>query len=308
MTVATTARTYAAGATPGWYAAVAKEVATKLGVEPTVGLSSEQAAQLLAEDGPNALPAETTVPGWWRFVRQFGSYMQIILLAAAVVSLAIKEWSTGVLLLAITGVNATVALRQEGKAESAMNALKAMVKASARVRRDGAEAEIPAEEVVIGDVVLLGAGDKVPADGRIVRRRPSSESIMPPSLKLITGLVGLYMAIVLDALIYFGKAHYGSAAVGSSIGLTAFALMLVVAAYESRSLTLSVLISETFDNARMNWIAVAEIALAVMVTQMDLFNRLLDTVPLKAGQFGLALASAVLLLALWELGKLNARR
>ena len=84
--------------------------------------------------------------------------------------------------------------------------------------------------------------------------------------------------------------------------------MLVVAAYESRSGTGSVLVSETFDNRSMNWTAVAEIALAVMVTQMDLFNRLLGTVPLKAGQFGLALAPGVLLLALWELGKLIARR
>ena len=94
--------------------------------------------------------------------------MQLILLAAAIVSLAIKEWSTGVLLLLITVLNAVVGLRQEGKAESAMNALKAMVKASARVRRDGTEAEIPAEEVVVGDVVLLAAGDDVPADGRII--------------------------------------------------------------------------------------------------------------------------------------------
>ena len=58
----------------------------------------------------------------------------------------------------------------------------------------------------------------------------------------------------------------------------------------------------------MNWTALAEIALAVIVTQMDLFNRLLGTVPLTAGQFGLALAAAVLLLALWEVGKLIARR
>ena len=65
-------------------------------------------------------------------------------------------------------LNAVVGLRQEGKAESAMNALKAMVKATARVRRDGAEAEIPAEEVVVGDVVLLAAGVEVPADGRII--------------------------------------------------------------------------------------------------------------------------------------------
>ena len=72
------------------------------------------------------------------------------------------------LLILITVLNAVVGLRQEGKAESAMNALKAMVKASARVRRDGSEAQIPAEEVVVGDVVLLAAGDDVPADGRII--------------------------------------------------------------------------------------------------------------------------------------------
>ena len=131
---------------------------------------------------------------------------------------------------------------------------------------------------------------------------------MTNSLMLTTGLVGLYMAIVLDALISFGKHHYGSTAIGSSIGLTAFALMLVIAAYESRSALLSTLASATFDNSSMNWTALAEIALAVMVTQMDVFNRLLGTVSLKAGQFGLALAAAVLLLALWEIGKLIARR
>jgi P-type Ca2+ transporter type 2C len=155
--------------------------------------------------------------------------------------------------------------------------------------------------------VALGLDQATPGLMRL-RPRPSSESIVTAGVKLTSGLVGLYMAICLDALIYFGKQHYGSAAIGSSIGLTAFALMLVVAAYESRSISLSTLASQTFDNARMNWIALAEIALAVMVTQMDLFNRLLDTTPLTAGQFGLALASAVLLVALWEAGKVIARR
>ena len=140
----------------------------RLGVDPSVGLSGQKAAELLESHGPNALPAEAAVPGWRRFLEQYRSYMQIILVAAAIVSLAIKEWSTGVLLILITVLNAVVGLRQEGKAQSAMNALKAMVKATARVRRDGSEAEIPAEEVVVGDVVLLAAGDDVPADGRII--------------------------------------------------------------------------------------------------------------------------------------------
>jgi Ca2+-transporting ATPase len=141
-----------------------------------------------------------------------------------------------------------------------------------------------------------------------LRPRPSTESIITRAVQLTSGLVGLYMAICLDLLIYFGKQHYHSLVVGSSIGLSAFALMLVVAAYESRNATRSVLSTATFDNAKMNWTAVAELALAVAVTQMDLFNRLLDTSPLKAPQFGLALGSAVLLLVLWEGGKLIARR
>ena len=151
-----------------WYGVPSGEVPSRLGVEPSVGLSSGKAAELLQQHGPNSLPADATVAGWRRFLDQYRSYMQIILLAAAIVSLAIKEWSTGVLLILITVLNAVVGLRQEGKAQSAVNALQAMVKATARVRRDGSEAEIPVEEVVVGDVVVLEAGDDVPADGRII--------------------------------------------------------------------------------------------------------------------------------------------
>jgi P-type Ca2+ transporter type 2C len=169
MTTTTGSQTGHAAGADTWYSASPEDVAARLGVDPSVGLSSAKAAELLESHGPNALPAEAAVPGWRRFLDQYRSYMQIILVAAAIVSLAIKEWSTGVVLILITVLNAVVGMRQEGKAQSAMNALKAMVKASARVRRDGSEAEIPAEEVVVGDVVVLEAGDDVPADGRIVQ-------------------------------------------------------------------------------------------------------------------------------------------
>ncbi|MGW7446560.1 cation-translocating P-type ATPase [Kitasatospora sp. NPDC054795] len=151
-----------------WYARPPREVAASLGVDPATGLSAARAAELLAANGPNALPEEKSRPDWLRFLDQYRSYMQIILLAAAVVSLAIKEWTTGILLIVLTLLNAVVGLRQEGKAESAMNALRSMMKATARVRRDGTEAQIPAEQLVVGDVVLVRAGDEVPADGRIV--------------------------------------------------------------------------------------------------------------------------------------------
>jgi P-type Ca2+ transporter type 2C len=151
-----------------WYAQKAEAVARALDVDPARGLKAAEVDERLRRDGPNALPAEEPTPGWRRFLDEYRAYMQIILVGAAVVSLAIQEWSTAVVLVAITLMNAVVGLRQQGKAESAMNALKSLMKDTARVRRDGAEAQIPAEELVVGDVVLLSAGDQVPADGRIV--------------------------------------------------------------------------------------------------------------------------------------------
>ncbi|MFD7878185.1 cation-translocating P-type ATPase [Streptomyces sp. NPDC059766] len=152
----------------GWYARSPEEVVRALGVDPAVGLTAARAAELHTAHGPNALPEEARNPAWRRFIGQYRSYMQIVLVVAAVVSLLIKEWTTAVLLFALTLLNAVVGLRQEGKAESAMNALKSMMKATARVRRDGTEAHIPAEQLVVGDIVLISAGDQVPADGRII--------------------------------------------------------------------------------------------------------------------------------------------
>src|SRR6185437_10438773 len=168
MTVRAHAEEFQAAPAGNWYARSPDEVAATLGVEPAAGLSAARAADLLAGNGPNALPEEKPEPGWLRFLEQYRSYMQVILIVAAVVSLVIKEWSTGVLLILLTILNAVVGMRQEGKAESAMNALKSMMKATARVRRDGSESVIPAEQVVPGDVVLITAGDEVPADGRII--------------------------------------------------------------------------------------------------------------------------------------------
>ena len=103
------------GGTGGWYSVASEEVGTRLGVDPAVGLSSQQAAEVLDRHGPNSLPVERSVPGWRRFLGQYRSYMQMILVGAAVVSLAIKEWSTGVLLLLITVVNAVVGLRRRAR-------------------------------------------------------------------------------------------------------------------------------------------------------------------------------------------------
>jgi P-type Ca2+ transporter type 2C len=151
-----------------WYALEPQAVASRLGVVPESGLSAAEAANRLTRDGPNQLPVEQPPSNLRRLLAEYTSYMQLILVGAAVVSLLIQQWSTAIVLFVITLFNALVGLRQAGKAESAMNALQSMMKATARVRRDGAEAQIGAEQLVAGDVVLIAAGDEVPADGRIV--------------------------------------------------------------------------------------------------------------------------------------------
>ena len=95
--------------------------------------------------------------------------MQIVLLVAGLVSLGLQEWETGIVLILLTLFNAVLGLQQEGKAAAAVAALQKMMIVKARVRRDGQLREIPAEQLVPGDVVSIEAGDIVPADGRLLR-------------------------------------------------------------------------------------------------------------------------------------------
>ena len=138
--------------------------------------------------------------------------------------------------------------------------------------------------------------------------RPRGESVLTTGLMVTVGLVGLYISAALLALIVLGERNYGDIAVGQSIAFTSFALCLVVAAFECRSETGTVLRTDTFDSKQMNRAAAVEIALAVLVTQMDVFNRLLNTVRIDAVQFLWAVVPAAGLLILWEIGKLIARQ
>jgi Ca2+-transporting ATPase len=155
--------------------------------------------------------------------------------------------------------------------------------------------------------VALGFDEETP--GLMSRRpRPRGESILTKSMMITCGLGGLYVAVANILLILLGKNYYGSVQVGQSIGLVAFSLMLVVAAFESRREKGTVFSVETFNSPRMNKTAVVEIALAYLITQADFLNKLLGTKSLTFAQWGLGLLAAVGLLLLWELGKLIARR
>jgi Ca2+-transporting ATPase len=143
-------------------------VAKEFGVKPEQGLSTDEVRERLASYGPNRLAGARKESGWQAFLRQYRDFMQIVLLAAAVINQVVSgEAGTTVVLAGLTVFNAVVGLRQEAKAEESVKALAQMLKTIARVRRDGQAAEIDAEQLVPGDVVLMEAGNLVPADGRL---------------------------------------------------------------------------------------------------------------------------------------------
>ena len=155
--------------------------------------------------------------------------------------------------------------------------------------------------------VSLGMDKEAPG---LMDRKPRSrdESIMTKGLMTTAGLVGLFMAACTLALISYGTNHYDNVLVGTSMGVTAFSLMLIAAVFQARSVTDTALTTESFDNRHLNITALVELVLAVLITQMDVLRVLLGTVQLSLIQWSLALAPAVALFFLWELGKLIARR
>jgi Ca2+-transporting ATPase len=152
-----------------WHVLTRESAAQELGVEPERGLTSAEAAERLTRYGPNKFAEAKTEPRWHAFLRQYQDPMQIVLVAAGVISIVpVKQVGTGIVILLLTLLNAVLGLNQEGKAAAAVAALAKMMIIKARVRRDGALAQLPAEQLVPGDVVQIEAGDVVPADGRLL--------------------------------------------------------------------------------------------------------------------------------------------
>ena len=134
-----------------------------------LGLDLGEAQTRLERHGPNALPERPGKPAWLRFLEQFNQALIYILLAAGFITAALGEWVDSSVIFGVVLINAVVGYIQEAKAENALAALKRLLATSARVIREGARNTIPARELVPGDIVLLDAGDKVPADLRILR-------------------------------------------------------------------------------------------------------------------------------------------
>src|SRR3954465_13499717 len=154
---------------PVWHVLSLEGAVRELGVEPERGLTSAEAAERLERYGPNKFTEAKAESRWHAFLRQSQDPMQIVLLAAGLISIyPVKQPGTGIVILLLTLLNAVLGLSQEGKAAAAGAALQKMMIVKARVRRDGALAQLPAEQLVPGDLVAIEAGDVVPADGRVL--------------------------------------------------------------------------------------------------------------------------------------------
>ena len=150
-----------------WHIRSVDEALAALGAVPQ-GLTFAEAAARLARHGPNALPEGRRRSPLRMLADQFADFMILVLVAAAVVSGIVGEPSDTLAIFVIVLLNAVIGFVQEWRAERAMAALRRMAAPTARARRDGAVATLPADRLVPGDVVLLEAGNVVPADLRLI--------------------------------------------------------------------------------------------------------------------------------------------
>ena len=153
----------------GWDRLTAAQACLALGTDPLRGLAAAEAARRLLEHGPNRLAQAPRTAAWRRLLSQFEDFMVLVLLGAVVISFALGEYADAIAVLAIVATNAVLGFVQESRAEASLDALRRLTAPSAHLLRDGREVLAPAEEVVPGDVLLLEAGDRIAADGRLLQ-------------------------------------------------------------------------------------------------------------------------------------------
>lgn len=157
-----------------WHTMSAKDVAEKLEVKLKEGLTNEEAKKRLKEYGENKLQDKKKESILVRFLKQFKDFMIIILIFASIISALISklegsnDYLDSIIIIAIVVLNAIIGIIQESKAEKSLEALKEMSAPIAKVRRDGKIIQIESKDVVPGDIVILEAGNYVPADCRLI--------------------------------------------------------------------------------------------------------------------------------------------
>lgn len=154
-----------------WHHLSAQETAERLHSDPDVGLATQEVSQRQDEFGPNQLTPKTGTSPWIRFLQQFNQPLIYILLAAGLITLLLQDWIDAGVIFVVVLINAIVGYIQEAKAEHAMEALAESIVTEAAVIREGKQQQRPADQLVPGDLVSLEAGDKVPADMRLIEAK-----------------------------------------------------------------------------------------------------------------------------------------
>jgi len=155
---------------PPWHAQAAAAALAAFASRRT-GLGDEQVADLRARFGPNRLPEPARRSAWQRLLVQFHNLLIYVLIAAGVLALLLGHAIDATVIFAVVIVNAAIGYLQEGRAEQALDAIRAMIDPKASVMRDGHRTTVAADAIVPGDIVLIEAGDRVPADLRLLRAR-----------------------------------------------------------------------------------------------------------------------------------------
>ncbi|NJD07026.1 MAG: HAD-IC family P-type ATPase, partial [Methylococcaceae bacterium] len=156
---------------PPWHALTPDEVLARLQTRADAGLSEAVAAERLAADGPNEIPRAKPVPAWRRFLGQFHNILIYVLLASAVGAFALGDGIDAWVILGVVVINAVIGYIQEDKAETALAAIRNLLSLSASAIRAGGRCLLAADQLVAGDIVMLQAGDKVPADLRLIEAK-----------------------------------------------------------------------------------------------------------------------------------------
>ena len=155
--------------TPDWHALDHHAALSRHEVEPDQGLTEEEAGRRLSRHGPNRLPEHPGKSAWARFAEQLAAPLVLVLIAAGIVTALLGEWVDSSVIFGVVLVNAVIGYLQEGKAAAALAALAKSVATEVTVLRGGQRLRIDAAGLVPGDIVILAAGDKVPADLRLLR-------------------------------------------------------------------------------------------------------------------------------------------
>jgi len=159
-----------ASGAPAWHAMPTDALLRRLGTDAN-GLSQAEAAARRARYGANRLPPPPRPSALRRFLAQFWNVLIQALLVAALAALLLGHAIDAAVILAVVVINALIGFIQEGRAERALEAIRGLIDPRASVMRDGERRTIPADEIVPGDIVLVEAGDRVPADLRLIRAR-----------------------------------------------------------------------------------------------------------------------------------------